>query len=280
MTNQPLVESILRDHDIDAVMHFAAFAQVGESVVNPAKYYMNNVVGSLTLLDAMRRCDVRKIVFSSTCATYGIPEVIPISESEKQVPVNPYGFSKLVCERALRDFSDAYGFGYAALRYFNAAGASPDGDIGEDHDPETHLIPIILQVALGQRDHITIFGDDWATPDKTCIRDYVHVDDLGSAHLLALERIEAGGGIELNLGTGRGYSVREVIQCCREVTGRDIKEVIGERRAGDPPQLVADSTKAQKVLGWVPDYQNIKSIVQTAWKWHESHPNGYEVQTK
>ncbi len=276
MTNQPLVESILRDHDIDAVMHFAAFAQVGESVVNPAKYYMNNVVGSLTLLEAMRRCDVKKIVFSSTCATYGIPEVVPISESEKQAPVNPYGFSKLVCERALQDFADAYGFGYAALRYFNAAGASPDGDIGEDHDPETHLIPIVLQVALGQRDHITIFGDDWATPDKTCIRDYVHVDDLGAAHLLALEKIQAGSGIELNLGTGRGYSVREVIECCREVTGCDIQEVIGERRAGDPPQLVADSTKAQKGLGWIPEFQDIKSIVETAWKWHESHPNGYE----
>lgn len=276
MADQKLVESILGDHRIDAVMHFAAFAQVGESVLNPAKYYRNNVIASLKLFEAMRRCDVKKIVFSSTCATYGIPEAIPIGESEKQTPVNPYGFTKLVCERALRDYANAYNFGYAALRYFNAAGASPDGDIGEDHDPETHLIPIILQVALGQRDHITIFGDDWPTPDQTCIRDYIHVDDLGAAHSLALERIKPGEGIELNLGTGLGYSVREVIECCRQVTNCEIAEVIGQRRAGDPPQLIANSNKAQQVLGWVPKYQSIKSIVETAWNWHRNHPQGYD----
>ena len=275
MADQPLVESILGDRKIEAVMHFAAHALVGESVTQPDKYYRNNVIASLTLLEAMRRCDVKKIVFSSTCATYGIPESIPINESEKQQPVNPYGFTKLVCEKAMADYAHAYGLGYAALRYFNAAGASPSGDIGEDHDPETHLIPIVLQVALGQREHITVFGDDWDTPDKTCVRDYIHVDDLGRAHLLALERLKSGEGIEVNLGTGNGFSVREVIECCREVTGCEIKEVMGQRRAGDPPRLIADSSKAKEVLGWVPEYQTVKPIVETAWNWHKSHPNGY-----
>ena len=260
-------------------MHFAAFAQVGESVVEPEKYYTNNVVATIKLLESMRRCNVSRIVFSSTCATYGIPELIPISESERQSPVNPYGFTKLVCEQALRDYARAYDFGFAALRYFNAAGASPDGDIGEDHDPETHLIPIVLQVALGQRESITIFGDDWPTPDRTCVRDYIHIDDLCSAHLLALEKIEPGKGLELNLGTGRGCSVREVIECCREVTGHEIKEVMGERRPGDPPELVANSSLAREVLGWEPQYQDIKSIVETAWQWHKKHPDGYEKKT-
>lgn len=278
MADQALVESILDRKNIDAVMHFAAFALVGESVSEPAKYYTNNVVGTIRLLESMRRCNVTRIVFSSTCATYGIPEVIPISEMAKQEPVNPYGFTKLICEQALRDYAKAYDFGYAALRYFNAAGASPDGDIGEDHDPETHLIPIILQAALGQREHITIFGDDWPTPDRTCVRDYIHIDDLCSAHLLALEKLEPRNRLELNLGTGRGYSVREVIECCREVTGHEIREVMGERRAGDPPQLVANSKMAREVLGWEPQYQDIKSIVETAWQWHKNHPDGYEKQ--
>ena len=279
MADSTLVESLLGDNKIDAVMHFAAHALVGESVAEPAKYYRNNVVATLSLLESMKRCDVRKIVFSSTCATYGIPEKIPISEKEKQKPVNPYGFTKLVCEKAMADYAHAYGLGYAALRYFNAAGASPDGDIGEDHDPESHLIPIVLQVALGQRDHITIFGDDWPTPDKTCVRDYIHVDDLGRAHMLALERLRDGEGIEVNLGTGNGFSVREVVECCRQVTGYDIKEVIGERRAGDPPRLVADATKAREVLGWVPEYQSVKPIVETAWHWHKNHPNGYAKES-
>ena len=279
MADQSLVESILGDRNIEAVMHFAAHALVGESVNEPAKYYNNNVVATLALLNAMRRCDVKKIVFSSTCATYGIPDAIPISEREKQAPVNPYGFTKLACEKAMADYAHAYGLGYAALRYFNAAGASPEGDIGEDHDPETHLIPIVLQVALGQREHITVFGDDWPTPDKTCVRDYIHVDDLGRAHMLALERIKQGEGIEVNLGTGNGFSVREVIECCREVTQCDIQEVMGERRAGDPPRLVADATKAKDVLGWIPEYQTVKPIVETAWKWHKNHPNGYSSQT-
>lgn len=275
MSDQKLVEGILGDKKIDAVMHFAACALVGESVTNPAKYYENNVVATIRLLDAMRATNVKNIVFSSTCATYGVPEVVPISEAEKQAPVNPYGFTKLVIERALDDYSQAYDFGFAALRYFNAAGASPDGDIGEDHDPETHLIPLVLQVALGQRDQITIFGDDWPTPDKTCVRDYIHVDDLGRAHMLALERLTPGTGLKVNLGTGRGFSVKEIIETCREVTGHEIPAVIGERRAGDPPELIANAKMAKEVLGWEPEYAEPKGVIETAWKWHQANPQGY-----
>jgi len=271
-----LIES-LRQHRIDAVMHFAAFASVGESVADPAKYYQNNVVASLNLLEAMRAAEVTQIVFSSTTATYGVPERIPITEDEPQNPINPYGFGKLVIERALADYASAYGFAFAALRYFNAAGASAAGDLGEDHDPETHLIPIVLQVALGQRQQITILGDDYPTPDGTCIRDYIHVDDLGRAHVAALERLAAGLGLYLNLGTGRGYSVREVIDACRRVTGHAIPAVIGPRRPGDPPELVADSSRAQKVLDWRCQYNEIESIVSTAWKWHREHPRGYRT---
>jgi UDP-glucose 4-epimerase len=280
-----LIEGTLADRDklaaamrlngIEAVMHFAAFALVGESVDDPSLYYRNNVVGSLCLLDAMRDAEVNKIVFSSTTATYGEPERMPISEDEPQAPINPYGFTKLVVEHALADYADAYGFGYAALRYFNAAGASPDGDLGEDHDPESHLIPIVLQVALGQREKISIFGDDYPTPDGTCIRDYVHVDDLASAHLKALDRLESGKGMQFNLGAGRGHSVREVIDACRRVTGHEIPVEIGPRRPGDPPELIADSTKAKRELGWTPQYVDVESIVKTAWRWHSSHPNGY-----
>ncbi|MEM7455123.1 MAG: UDP-glucose 4-epimerase GalE [Planctomycetota bacterium] len=276
MADRKLVEQILGDHKIDSVMHFAACALVGESCVDPAKYYENNVSATISLLESMRRTNVKRIVFSSTCATYGVPETIPISEAEPQAPVNPYGFTKLVIERALADYASAYDFGYAALRYFNAAGASPDGDIGEDHDPESHLIPIVLQVALGQRPHITVFGDDWPTPDKTCVRDYIHVDDLGAAHLAALERIKNGEGIEVNLGTGRGNSVREIIQSCREVTGCVIPEVMGERRPGDPPELVANAAKAKEVLGWEPEYVDVKNTIETAWNWHQANPTGYD----
>lgn len=269
------IESALRQHRIEAVMHFAAFAAVGESVADPAKYYQNNVVASLNLLEAMRAVDVRRIVFSSTTATYGVPERIPITEAEPQKPINPYGFGKLVIEHALADYAAAYGFAYAALRYFNAAGASPTADIGEDHEPETHLIPIVLQVALGQRSHVTVLGDDYPTPDGTCIRDYVHVDDLGRAHVAALDQLEAGQGLQLNLGTGRGYSVREVIEACRRATGHPIPALVGPRRPGDPPELVADSSRAQRELHWRPQYNDIESIVATAWRWHSSHPRGY-----
>lgn len=275
MDRERLVET-LRSKQIDAVMHFAAFALVGESVADPAKYYHNNVVASLNLLEAMREADVKRIVFSSTTATYGVPKRVPITEDEPQAPINPYGFAKLVMEQALADYSAAYGLGYAVLRYFNASGATPDGDLGEDHDPESHLIPIVFQVALGQRDHITIFGNDYPTPDRTCIRDYVHVDDLASAHLAALDRLSLGKGLKLNLGTGRGYSVREVVDACRKVSGRPIPEQFGPRRPGDPPELVADARLAQRVLDWKPRYQDIKSIVATAWRWHSTHPKGYD----
>lgn len=271
----PRVIAALADKRIEAVMHFAAFASVNESVVDPAKYYQNNVVASLNLLEAMRATDVGRLVFSSTTATYGVPERVPITEDEPQRPINPYGFAKLVVEQALADYSAAYGLGYAALRYFNAAGASPTGELGEDHTPETHLIPIVLEVALGKRPHITIFGEDYPTPDGTCIRDYVHVDDLGVAHLLALEKLEPGKGLRLNLGTGRGHSVREVVEACRRVTGHAIPTQSGPRRAGDPPELVADSRLAQRTLGWKPQFIDLDEIVRTAWQWHSTHPSGY-----
>lgn len=276
LMDQAKLESVLREHGIEAVMHFAAFAYVGESVEKPHKYYQNNIVATLSLFEAMRNVGVNKIVFSSTTATYGVPDKIPITEEERQDPINPYGFSKLVVERALADYSFAYGWGYAALRYFNASGASPDGDIGEDHDPETHLIPLVLQVALGQRKSISIFGTDYPTPDGTCVRDYIHVDDLGTAHVKALEQLQPGSQLRLNLGTGNGTSVRQLIDACRKVTGHEIPEVIGERRAGDPPALVADSSLAQKTLDWTPKYTDIESIVETAWRWHKSHPEGYK----
>ncbi len=265
----------MRTHQVEAVMHFAAFALVGESVSDPALYYENNVVAALSLLEAMRAAEVKKFIFSSTTATYGEPAKMPIAEDTPQQPINPYGFTKLVIEHALADYAHAYGWGYAALRYFNASGASPDGDIGEDHTPESHLIPIVLQVALGQREAITIFGNDYPTPDGTCIRDYIHVDDLASAHLQALDRLTPGQGLKLNLGTGRGYSVREVIDACRRVTGHPIREKVGTRRPGDPPELVADSRLAQRTLDWQPRYTDIESIVATAWRWHQSHPQGY-----
>lgn len=275
MSNDELVRQTLADLKIDAVMHFAANALVGESVENPAKYYNNNVVATYRLLESMRTVGVKKFVFSSTCATYGQPDRVPISEEESQEPINPYGFTKLVVERMLADYSSAYDFGYAALRYFNAAGASPDGDIGEDHDPETHLIPIILQVALGQRAEISVFGDDYDTPDGTCIRDYIHVDDLSAAHLSALDALAPGVQLKLNLGTGQGNSVLEVIDACKEITGCDIPIKTVGRRAGDPARLVAAPQLAHKTLGWQPQYTEIRKIVETAWAWHQSHPEGY-----
>lgn len=265
----------MRQNRIDAVMHFAAFALVNESVTDPALYYRNNVIAALELLDAMREAEVMRIVFSSTTATYGEPATVPIPETTPQHPINPYGFTKLVIEQALADYAAAYGLAYAALRYFNAAGADPSGNIGEDHEPESHLIPIVLQVALGQREKITVYGDDYPTPDGTCVRDYIHVCDLGDAHLRALERLQAGKGICLNLGTGRGTSVREIVEACREVTGHRIPETMGSRRAGDPPELIADARRAKTELGWVPKYQDVRSIVETAWNWHQNHPHGY-----
>ncbi|MEM6687857.1 MAG: UDP-glucose 4-epimerase GalE [Planctomycetota bacterium] len=275
LSDQAKLVEVMRSKSIDAVMHFAAFALVNESVNDPSLYYRNNVIATIDLLDAMREANVKRFVFSSTTATYGEPEIIPIAETTEQKPINPYGFTKLVVEQALADYAHAYGLGYAALRYFNAAGARPDGSIGEDHDPESHLIPIVLQVALGQRESITVFGDDYPTPDGTCIRDYIHVDDLAEAHLKALEKIESGKGICVNLGTGKGTSVREIVEACRSVTGHEIPEVMGKRREGDPPELVADARLAEMLLDWKAKYTDPKTIIETAWAWHQSHPKGY-----
>ncbi|MEQ8849325.1 UDP-glucose 4-epimerase GalE [Botrimarina sp.] len=274
----PAVVKLLKENGIEAVMHFAAYAYVGESVTDPAKYYRNNVVGTLSLLDAMREAQTRTIVFSSTCATYGVPAEVPIPEDHPQSPINPYGFTKLAIEHALADYAHAYGLRYAALRYFNAAGAAEDGSIGEDHDPETHLIPLVLGVALGKRDHVTIFGTDYPTPDGSCIRDYVHVDDLADAHLAAIEKLADDDGptnIKCNLGTGVGSSVREVIAACERATGKPIKVVEGPRREGDPPELVADPSGAERLLGWRARRLDINDTVASAWRWHSSHPEGY-----
>lgn len=275
LSDRFLLMQVLVEKKIEAVMHFAAFTLVGESVQHPAMYYQNNVVASLELLEAMRAAGVWRFVFSSTTATYGQPDVAAISESTPQNPINPYGFTKLVVEKALRDYATAYGFGVASLRYFNAAGAASDGTIGEDHHPESHLIPVVLQVALGQRDCIYVFGNDYPTPDGTCIRDYIHVDDLAAAHVSALERLEPNKIMEMNLGTGVGQSVLQVIEACRRVTGHPIPIVNAPRRLGDPACLIADSTLAQHVLNWKPQYTSLEAIVQTAWGWHSNHPHGY-----
>jgi len=254
----------------DAVVHCAAFTAVGESVVQPELYYGNNVVGSWSILEAMRTADVRRVVFSSTAAVVGVPERIPITEDLERRPCSPYGRTKAIVEEMLADYAAAHGFGAIALRYFNAAGASPDGSIGELHDPETHLIPLLLDVALGRRPSLTLFGDDYPTPDGTCIRDYIHVDDLAAAHLAALDRLNPGSLAIYNLGTGRGFSNLEVIAACRRVTGRPIPIALGPRRAGDPPQLVADPSRAREELGWTPRYVELEEIVSTAWNWHRT----------
>ena len=275
----PLVEADLADnecltdtfqrYDISAVMHFAAFAYVGESVIKPEAYFHNNVTNSLRLLEAMRAHNVRRIVFSSTCATYGVPEQVPISESAHQRPVNPYGESKLMVERMLQWYGSAHGFTHATLRYFNAAGADPEGEIGEDHQPETHLIPLVLEAALGNRAQIDVFGTDYATPDGTAIRDFIHVQDLAEAHVKALDRLLAGGlSLTLNLGTGVGHTVREVITAAERITGHRIPRREGPRRAGDPPVLVADASRAREVLGWTPGLSDLDTIIRTAWAWH------------
>jgi UDP-glucose-4-epimerase GalE len=269
------IDQVLLERRIDAVVHFAAFAAVGESVLEPAKYWQNNVVNTLNLLECLRRHGIGRFVFSSTCATYGSPERMPITEDTPQRPINPYGTTKLTIERALGDYADSYRWGIAALRYFNASGAHPGGTIGEDHTPETHLIPLVILAALGKRPHIEIFGNDYPTPDGTCIRDYIHVNDLGEAHLLALEQLLPGQKMHYNLGIGRGYSVREVIAAVEAVSGKKVPIKEGPRRAGDPPSLIAASDKARKELGWSPRYTDIKAIVETAWKWHASHPRGY-----
>jgi len=251
-----------------AIIHFAAYAYVGESVIDPGKYYRNNVAGSLTILEAMRDHGIDKTIFSSTCATYGMPESIPIQEDHPQNPINPYGASKLMIERMLKDFDSAHDIRSIALRYFNAAGADPYTEIGEDHDPETHLIPLILDVAMDKRPDITVFGDDYDTPDGTCIRDYIHVADLAKAHLLALNALEQGmPSAAYNLGNGQGFSVKEVIDTASIITGRKIPTVVGARRAGDPARLIGDSRKISKELGWKPQYNDLETIIETAWSW-------------
>jgi len=253
-----------------ACVHFAAFAYVGESVTDPGKYYRNNVVGSLTLLEALRDHGVDQFVFSSTCATYGVPDRVPIDETLTQNPINPYGATKLMVERMLADFQVAHNLRSVALRYFNAAGADPDVEIGEDHDPETHLVPLVLDAACGDRDNITVFGTDYETPDGTCIRDYIHVTDLAKAHVLALKALEQGlTHRAFNLGNGNGYSVREVIASVERVTGRTVPVKFGERRAGDPARLISNSTRAATELKWTPHITKLDEIISTAWEWHQ-----------
>jgi len=259
----------------DCLLHFAASCAVGESMENPEKYYYNNVVASLRLASAMRKAGVGRIVFSSSAATYGNPLKTPIPEDHPTVPINAYGRTKLDFEAALGYYAAAYGLGYAALRYFNAAGAAPDAKIGEDHRPETHLVPVVLQVALGRKEAVPVFGTDYPTPDGTCIRDYIHVYDLAQAHILAMQAIRPGKGLTFNLGNGAGYSVREVIETARRVTGRAIPIKEGPRRAGDPPSLVAASERIIRDLGWKPQFTAIEAIIETAWRWHKSHPDGY-----
>lgn len=273
--DKAFVEDIIREHKIEACMHFSAFAYVGESVEKPQIYYENNFVQTLHLLDTLIANDVKKFIFSSTCATYGEPQYVPIDERHPQWPENPYGWTKFMVERALADYDRAYGLKYVALRYFNACGATEK--CGEHHDPETHLIPLILFAAQGRRDSISIFGDDYPTPDGTAIRDYIHIADLSQAHLLALEYLNGGGASEfINLGNGNGYSVKEVIEAARNVTGKNIEARIAPRRAGDPSRLVANAAKAREVLGWNPQFPEIEKIIESAWAWHEAHPNGYE----
>jgi UDP-arabinose 4-epimerase len=263
------LDEVINKYKPEAVMHFAAFAYVGESVENPGKYYRNNVAGSLTILEAMRDHGIRNIVYSSTCAVYGNPETIPITEDHPTKPINPYGFSKHAVERMLEDFSNVHDMRFVSLRYFNAAGADPDAEIGEDHDPETHLIPLVLDVAAGRSENIKIFGTDYDTRDGTCTRDYVHVSDLADAHVIGFEYLKDTGENDIfNLGNGDGFSVREVIAAAGEISGKGIRAVESERRPGDPAVLIGSSDKIRKILGWQPVYGGLNEIVQTAWNWH------------
>ncbi|HYE35241.1 UDP-glucose 4-epimerase GalE [Methylocaldum sp.] len=270
LANTTALQQVLRDYKVEGVIHFAAYAYVGESMAHPEKYFRNNVVNTLNLLEAMQAAGIRSIVFSSTCATYGLPGETPIPEDHRQHPINPYGESKLFIERVLHWHHVAHGLCYAALRYFNAAGADPDGEIGEDHDPETHLIPLAIETALGKRNCLDIFGTDYPTPDGTAIRDYIHVTDLATAHVRALEKLLAGsGGFCVNLGTGQGHSVRQVVETVKEIGGREVVVRESPRRPGDPPILVAAPTRAGQLLDWYPRYSDLSTIIKTAWDWHE-----------
>lgn len=273
--DKKFIGDILDAHTIEACMHFSAYAYVGESVEDPQKYFENNFTETLALLGLLIKGNVKNFIFSSTCATYGDPQYVPIDEKHPQWPVNPYGWSKFMVERALEAYDKAYGLKYVALRYFNASGATER--CGEDHQPETHLIPLVLYAAMGKIPHVSIFGNDYPTPDGTAVRDYIHISDLSQAHLLALEHLRKGGRSEfINLGNGNGYSVKEVIDTARRVTGKPIEAVDAPRRAGDPAELVADAKKAREVLGWNPQSPELEKIVESAWNWHRDHPNGYE----
>lgn len=275
--DRKFLDKIFDNEDIEAVVHFAAFSIVPESMSKPLKYFDNNTGGMITLLEAMRDHNIKYIVFSSTAATYGVPEHIPIKETDPQNPINPYGLSKLMMEKMMHWADKAYGIKFVALRYFNVAGAAPDGTIGEDHGPETHLVPIILQVAQGKRKELSIFGDDYNTPDGTNVRDYVHVMDLADAHILAIKYLEAGNESNaFNLGSSTGFSNKQMLEAAREVTGEPIPAKIAPRRPGDPDSLVAASDKARNVLGWDPKYDDVHDIIATAWKWHSTHPKGYD----
>jgi UDP-glucose 4-epimerase len=262
--------TLFATHKIDAVMHFAAYIAVGESVTEPGMYYANNVVGTLNLLEAMRSAKIDKFVFSSTCAVYGVPQFTPLVEDHPFAPISPYATSKLMVENILADFDRAYGLRSVRFRYFNAAGADPSGRLGEDHSPETHLIPLVLLTAMGKREHISVYGTDYPTPDGTCIRDYVHVQDLAAAHVLGLKHLLAGGDSQIfNLGNGNGFSVKEVIETAKQVTGKEIKVVYGDRREGDPPILVGSSDRVRQMLGWQPEYPGLAEIIAHAWQWHQ-----------
>ncbi|NJK41967.1 MAG: UDP-glucose 4-epimerase GalE [Acaryochloridaceae cyanobacterium SU_2_1] len=271
ISDRTLLDQLFSQHNIAAVMHFAAYAYVGESVEDPAKYYRNNVAGTLTLLEAMLQANIFNFVFSSTCATYGNPHQIPIPEEHSQAPINPYGMTKLMIENILSDFDQAYRLRSVRFRYFNAAGADPEGRLGEDHQPETHLIPLVLLTALGQRDHIAIFGTDYKTADGTCIRDYIHVSDLAQAHVLGLDYLLSGGETSVfNLGNGDGFSVREVIEAAKKVTQKPISVIEEYRRAGDPAILIGSAAKARKILNWQPQYADLEVILTHAWQWHQT----------
>ncbi|MDQ2695639.1 MAG: UDP-glucose 4-epimerase GalE [Pseudomonadota bacterium] len=275
MADRAGLERLFAAHRFDGVMHFAAYIQVGESVKDPARYYRNNIANTQNLLDAMLAHGVKAFIFSSTAAIFGEPQYVPIDEAHPKAPINPYGRTKWIVEQMLADYDVAYGLKSACLRYFNAAGADPDGDIGERHEPETHLIPLVLQAASGRRPHITVFGTDYDTPDGTCIRDYIHVNDLCDAHLLALRKLWAGGGsMAYNLGNGNGFSVKEVIDTAKKVTGRDIPVVYGQRRAGDPARLVADAAAARRDLGWTPQFADLGTLIDHAWRWESRASQG------
>ncbi len=275
LADTDLLQRTLTAEAVEAVVHFAALALVGESIEYPQRYHQNNVEGSASLIQALHHCGIKRLVVSSTTAIYGAPEIIPISEETPPAPINPYGQSKWDVECLLQEACQRDGLGFAALRYFNAAGAASDGLLGEDHSPETHLIPIVLQVALGQRDRIQIFGDDYPTPDGTCVRDYVHVNDLADAHLKALNLLQPGQKIQVNLGSGTGTSVLEIVEHARRVTGHEIPCAVASRRPGDPPCLIADNALARSMLKWKPQHSSLDSILTSAWRWHQRHPQGY-----